>query len=178
MKSRAAQAAHVSSIEQAKTSATRQNLGVGDDSRQSRPFATATLGGPDGSPPDPDCSLDVAPTRLRIGAAAASLGVSVDTLRRWEKEGRIHFERVGNQRVISSDEVERLLRDRPARARTSSARNRLEGTVVAIKRGRVMSQIELACGPFRVVSLLSTDSLDDLGLKPGDRRPPSSRRRR
>ncbi len=52
--------------------------------------------------PDPDFSLDVAPTRLRIGAAAASLGVSVDTLRRWEKEGRIHFERVGNQRVISS----------------------------------------------------------------------------
>ena len=115
-----------------------------------------------------DSSLDVAPQRLRIGAAAATLGVSVDTLRRWEKEGRIHFERVGNQRVISSDEVERLLRDRPARARTSSARNRLEGTVVAIKRGRVMSQIELACGPFRIVSLLSTDSLDDLGLKPGD----------
>ena len=117
---------------------------------------------------DPEHSLDVAPTRLRIGAAAASLGVSVDTLRRWEKEGRIHFERVGNQRVISSDEVERLLHDRPARARTSSARNRLDGTVVAIKRGRVMSQIELACGPFRVISLLSTDSLDDLGLKPGD----------
>jgi molybdopterin-binding protein len=115
-----------------------------------------------------DSSLDVAPTRLRIGAAAASLGVSVDTLRRWEKDGRIRFERVGNQRVISSEEVERLLRDRPARARTSSARNRLEGSVVAIKRGRVMSQIELACGPFRVVSLLSTDSLDDLALKPGD----------
>ena len=86
---------------------------------------------------DQDSPLDVPPTRLRIGAAAASLGVSVDTLRRWEKEGRIHFERVGNQRVISSEEVERLLRDRPARARTSSARNRLEGTVVAIKRGRV-----------------------------------------
>jgi molybdopterin-binding protein len=115
-----------------------------------------------------DSSLDVAPTRLRIGAAAASLGVSVDTLRRWEKDGRIRFERVGNQRVISSEEIERLLRDRPARARTSSARNRLEGSVVAIKRGRVMSQIELACGPFRVVSLLSTDSLDDLALKPGD----------
>jgi molybdopterin-binding protein len=120
------------------------------------------------SPPDHDRSLEVAPTRLRIGAAAASLGVSVDTLRRWEKEGRIRFERVGNQRVISSEEVERLLRDRPTRARTSSARNRFEGTVVAIKRGRVMSQIELACGPFRVVSLLSTDSLDDLGLRPGD----------
>ena len=43
-----------------------------------------------------DSSLDVAATRLRIGAAAATLGVSVDTLRRWEKEGRIHFERVGN----------------------------------------------------------------------------------
>jgi molybdopterin-binding protein len=118
--------------------------------------------------PDSGSSLEVAPTRLRIGAAAATLGVSVDTLRRWEKEGRIRFERVGNQRVISSEEVERLLSDRPARARTSSARNRMEGTVVAIKRGRVMSQIELACGPFRIVSLLSTDSLDDLALKPGD----------
>src|SRR5580765_4760480 len=117
---------------------------------------------------DQESSLDVAPTRLRIGAAAASLGVSVDTLRRWEKDGRIRFERVGNQRVISSEEIEPLVRDRPARARTSRARNRLEGSVVAIKRGRVMSQIELACGPFRVVSLLSTDSLDDLGLKPGD----------
>ena len=69
------------------------------------------------STPSDSGSLDVAPTRLRIGAAAASLGVSVDTLRRWEKEGRIRFERVGNQRVISSDEVERLLRDRPTRAR-------------------------------------------------------------
>ena len=130
---------------------------------------TATLGAPHGRlrPPRQARSTSRRP-RLRIGAAAASLGVSVDTLRRWEKEGRIHFERVGNQRVISSEEVERLLRDRPARARTSSARNRLEGTVVAIKRGRVMSQIELACGPFRIVSLLSTDSLDDLGLKPGD----------
>jgi molybdopterin-binding protein len=118
--------------------------------------------------PDEDNPLDVAPTRLRIGAAAASLGVSIDTLRRWEKEGRIRFERIGNQRVISSDEVERLLRDRPAPVRTSSARNRLDGTVVAIRRGRIMSQIELACGPFRVVSLLATDSLDDLGLKPGD----------
>jgi len=120
------------------------------------------------SPPDPDFSLDVAPTRLRIGAAAASLGVSVDTLRRWEKEGRIHFERVGNQRVISSAEVERLLRDRPTRSRTSSARNRLEGTVVAIKRGRVMSQIELACGPFRIVSLVTSEAVEELGLKPGD----------
>ena len=130
---------------------------------------TATLDAPHGRLRPPRTARSTSrPTRLRIGAAAASLGVSVDTLRRWEKEGRIHFERVGNQRVISSEEVERLLRDRPARARTSSARNRLEGTVVAIKRGRVMSQIELACGPFRIVSLLSTDSLDDLGLKPGD----------
>src|SRR3954454_21908499 len=123
------------------------------------------------SSPDPDFSLDVAPTRLRIGAAAASLGVSVDTLRRWEEEGRIHSERVGNQRVISSAEVERLLRDRPTRSRTSSARNRLEGTVVAIKRGRVMSQMELACGRSPIVSLLTADSIVDLAIKPGDSPP-------
>ena len=118
-------------------------------------------------PPDLEARLDVAPTRLRIGAAAASLGVSVDTLRRWERDGRIQFERVGGQRVISSLEIDRLLRERPAAARRSSARNRLEGTVVAIKRGRVMSQVELACGPFRVVSLMSTDSVAELGLAPG-----------
>ena len=122
-------------------------------------------------PPTPDSAdseaREVGSTRLRIGAAAASLGVSVDTLRRWEKDGRIHFERVGGQRVIDSSEIDRLLRERPAHARVSSARNRLDGTVVAIKRGRVMSQVELACGPFRVVSLMSTDSVAELGLVPG-----------
>ena len=94
-------------------------------------------------PPEADSGIDIAATRLRIGAAAASLGVSVDTLRRWERDGRIQFERVGGQRVIASSEIDRLLRERPAVARRSSARNRLEGTIVAIKRGRVMSQVEL-----------------------------------
>ena len=122
---------------------------------------------PDAPTPASAAELDVAPTRLRIGAAAASLGVSVDTLRRWEKDGRIAFERVGGQRVIASSEVDRLLRERPTQTRRSSARNRLDGTVVVIKRGRVMSQVELACGPFRIVSLMSTDSVDDLGLRPG-----------
>ena len=76
-----------------------------------------------------DSPLDVAPTRLRIGAAAASLGVSVDTLRRWEKEGRIRFERVGNQRVISSEEITRWLPTRSKRMRPSFSQRRSVSTL-------------------------------------------------
>ena len=115
----------------------------------------------------PTLRAETPPTRLRIGAAATSLGVSVDTLRRWERQGRIQFERVGGQRVISSHEVERLLRERPESPRRSSARNRLDGKVIAIKRGNIMSQVELACGPHRIIAIISTDSLKDLQLTPG-----------
>jgi molybdopterin-binding protein len=105
---------------------------------------------------------------MRIGAAAAALGVSVDTLRRWERDGRVAFERRGNQRYIGSDEVARLLRER-APGGHSSARNRLGGVVLAVKRDGVMAQVEMACGPYRVVSLMSREAADELGLEPGSR---------
>ena len=104
---------------------------------------------------------------LRIGAAASALGVSVDTLRRWERDGRVAFERRGNQRWLRSDDLAALLRDRAA-GRRSSARNRLSGVVLAVRRDGVMAQVDLACGPYRIVSLMSREAADDLDLKPGD----------
>jgi molybdopterin-binding protein len=104
---------------------------------------------------------------VRIGAAAQALGVSVDTLRRWEREGRITFDRRGRQRYLPAAELARLLRERHRDGRTS-ARNTLRGIVLAVKRDTVMAQIELACGPYRIVSLMSREAADDLDLKPGD----------
>jgi molybdopterin-binding protein len=104
---------------------------------------------------------------VRIGTAAAALGVSVDTLRRWERAGRVTFSRGPNgQRHLPARELADLLRERAANGR-SSARNRLEGVVVSVQRDGLMAQIELACGPFRVVSLMSREAADDLGLAVG-----------
>jgi molybdopterin-binding protein len=117
---------------------------------------------------DPAVAGEPIDNAMRIGAAAAALGVSVDTLRRWERDGRVEFERRGNQRYIRADEVARLLRER-SRPGHSSARNRLGGIVLAVKRDGVMAQVELACGPYRVVSLMSREAADELGLEPGSR---------
>ncbi len=104
---------------------------------------------------------------VRIGVAASALGVSVDTLRRWERAGRVTFARGPNgQRHLPARELADLLKERSANGR-SSARNRLEGVVVGVQRDGVMAQIELACGPFRVVSLMSREAADDLGLEVG-----------
>ena len=103
---------------------------------------------------------------IRIGAAASALGVSVDTLRRWETDGRVQFERRGRQRYLRSAELAKLLRDRGTGGR-SSARNRLQGIVVEVRRDGVMAQVDIACGPYRVVSLMSREAADELGLEPG-----------
>jgi molybdopterin-binding protein len=103
---------------------------------------------------------------IRIGAAAQALCVSVDTLRRWERDGRITFERRGNRRVLLPEELARVLRDRGTNPR-SSARNRLSGVIVDVHRDGLMAQIELACGPYRIVSLMSREAADELDLRPG-----------
>jgi molybdopterin-binding protein len=108
------------------------------------------------------------PALVKIGAAASALGVSIDTLRRWERAGRIEFERRGRQRFIASGELARIVRERGAPGLTS-ARNRMAGTVVAVHKDGVMAQIDMTCGPYRIVSLMSREAADDLGLKPGDR---------
>ncbi len=104
---------------------------------------------------------------LRIGEVAQAVGVSVDTLRRWEAEGRVTFERQHNQRVLPADDLAPLIASLGGSSATSSARNRLAGIVVAIKRDGVMAQVELACGDYRIVSLMSRDAADELGLEVG-----------
>ena len=104
---------------------------------------------------------------IRIGAAAQTLGVSVDTLRRWEREGRVAFERRGGQRFLPADVLAELHAARGPSGRTS-ARNRMDGTVLAVEKDGVMAKIDLACGPYRIVSLMSREAAEELGLKPGD----------
>ncbi|MDP9269841.1 MAG: TOBE domain-containing protein [Chloroflexota bacterium] len=102
------------------------------------------------------------------------LGVSVDTLRRWEADGRLPMERsAGGQRVVDLAEVSRLAderrlasRDRPIVAQ--SARNRFSGIVTRIERDRVAAVVEVLAGPHRVVSLMTAEAIDDLGLRVGD----------
>lgn len=104
---------------------------------------------------------------VRIGVAAQAIGVSVDTLRRWERDGRITFERRGSQRYLRADDLAGLLRERAHGGERTSARNRLAGVVIAVEKDGVMAKVEMACGPFRVVSLMSREAAEDLGLRPG-----------
>jgi molybdopterin-binding protein len=111
---------------------------------------------------------------LRLGQAADMLGVTVETLRRWEAAGRLTLHRsAGGQRVVHIDEVTRLLADRrratPERSTVArSARNQFEGIVTRIDRDRVASVVEVLAGPHRVVSLMTTEAVDELGLHVGD----------
>src|SRR3954469_3370286 len=100
---------------------------------------------------------------IRIGAAATALGVSIDTLRRWERDGRVAFERRGQQRWMTSSELARLLRERGSSG-GAGARNRLTGIVLAVRRDDVMAQVDLACGPHRIVSLMTRETADQLDL--------------
>jgi molybdopterin-binding protein len=106
---------------------------------------------------------------LRIGEVAQAVGVSVDTLRRWEADGKVVFQRQGNQRVLPVEELAPLIASLSGSKSTSSARNRMAGIVVAVKRDEVMAQVELACGDYRIVSLMSRDAADELGLEVGVR---------
>jgi molybdopterin-binding protein len=111
---------------------------------------------------------------VRIGEAAEMLGVSVETLRRWEREKQLRTVRTsGGQRSIPLAEVTRLLAerrretaDRPIVAQ--SARNRFAGVVTRIQRDKVAAVVEIQAGPHRLVSLMTSEALDDLGLDIGD----------
>lgn len=108
---------------------------------------------------------------LRIGQAAEALGVSVPTLRRWEAEGRIRSARTaGGQREIPLAEVERLRRGRARRTRpvvARSARNHFDGVVTRIERDRVAAIVEILAGPHRIVSLVTREAVDELGIEVG-----------
>ena len=113
-------------------------------------------------------------TRIRVGQAAEMLGVSIETLRRWEADGRLRMERSeGGQRLIEIDEVARLLEER-RRASTDrpivaqSARNRFPGIVTRVERDGVAAVVEVIAGPHRMVSLMTAEAVDELDLKVGD----------
>ena len=112
--------------------------------------------------------------RIRVGQAAEMLGVSIETLRRWETDGRLRMERSdGGQRLIEIDEVARLLEER-RRASTDrpivaqSARNRFPGIVTRVERDGVAAVVEVIAGPHRMVSLMTAEAVDELDLKVGD----------
>jgi molybdopterin-binding protein len=109
----------------------------------------------------------------RLAVAAEVLGVSDDTVRRWVDQGRVPATQTNNGALaIGGEELARLavqLSDRsdPAAGRRTSARNSMNGIVTAVVRDRVMAQVELCCGPYRVVSLMSREAADELDLRPG-----------
>ncbi|MBD0329590.1 MAG: helix-turn-helix transcriptional regulator [Thermoleophilia bacterium] len=98
--------------------------------------------------------------------AARLLGISLDTLRRWDRQGRIRTERdAANRRRVPVEEVERL-RARPD-GRELSARNRFAGVVRDVRVDGLLAQVELEAGPFRVVSVVTREAVEELGLRPG-----------
>jgi molybdopterin-binding protein len=114
--------------------------------------------------------------RIKVTDAAALLGVSDDTLRRWSDSGRIAIDRSGGPATVGGAELAALAahiaaesplaRTQPADG-TSSARNRVTGIVTRVLRDTVMAQVELQAGPFRLVSLMSREAADELQLEPG-----------
>jgi molybdopterin-binding protein len=110
---------------------------------------------------------------FRMSEAAELLGVSGDTVRRWAEAGRLETTTLASgrrgvdgrvlatfaQELAESPDVRPVVRQ--------SARNRFRGIVTRVTRDTVMAQVEMQAGPFRVVSLMSREAADDLGLEPG-----------
>src|SRR4029079_1546881 len=109
-------------------------------------------------------------TDLTLGEAARALGVSVDTLRRWDRAGKLRTVRdARNRRMVPEDEIERLSA-RPQRHATGSqlsARNRCPGVVRSVEVDGVMALVEIEAGPFLVVAAVTRDAGEELGLAPG-----------
>jgi molybdopterin-binding protein len=102
-----------------------------------------------------------------VSEAAKTLGISVDTLRRWDRQGRIRAERdKSNRRVVPASEIERL-RGEPGSAHLS-ARNRFNAVVTDVKIEGLMAQVEMVVSdPVRLVAVVTRDAIEELGLKQG-----------
>jgi molybdopterin-binding protein len=100
--------------------------------------------------------------------AAKALGISIDTLRRWDRDGRIATSRdAANRRIVPAAEIDRLRGD--AAGGQLSARNRFTGTVTEVKVEGLLAQVELVVTePTRVVAVVTRDAVEELGLRPGD----------
>jgi len=104
---------------------------------------------------------------LPAAQAARALGISLDTLRRWDRDGKLRVERDGaNRRVVPVDEIERLRG--PDGGDHLSARNRFRGVVRSVERDGLLAQVEIdVTEPARVVAIVTAASVDALGLRPG-----------
>src|SRR3954468_8248767 len=112
----------------------------------------------------------MAESGLSIGEAARAIGVSADTLRRWERAGKLRVSRdTANRRLVSRAEVQRLSR-RPDRHRAGdelSARNRFPGVVRSVEVDGVMALVEIEAGPHLITAAVTRDAVEELGLAPG-----------
>lgn len=110
--------------------------------------------------------------QFRISQAAALLGVSDDTVRRWVDSGRLPARTGAGPQTVSGADLAVLAQEvasTPALGApvAESARNRLTGLVTRVVKDKVMAQVDLQCGPFRVVSLMSAEAAEELQLEPG-----------
>ena len=106
----------------------------------------------------------------RIGEAAEILGVRVETLRRWEREGRLSTIRTaGGQRRVQAAEVARLLAERSERRpiARASQRNRFRGVITEVKKDGLAATVEIQAGPHRVLAFITREAADQMGLEPG-----------
>ena len=125
----------------------------------------------------PGLAYDARVPTFRIRQAAELLGVSDDTVRRWAESGRLDtVTDASGRRAVEGAELARFAEelahangdpDADLTIVRQSARNRLTGLVTRVVRDTVMAQVELQAGPFRIVSLMSREAADDLGLEPG-----------
>ena len=112
-------------------------------------------------------------TAFRIGEAAELLGVSADTIRRWADAGRLATRRTaGGQRLIDGADLARFVATlapapEPEGISAQSARNRFTGIVTQVVKDDIVAKVELQAGPYRVVSLMTREAADELGLAPG-----------
>jgi molybdopterin-binding protein len=112
-------------------------------------------------------------SEFRIGRAAELLGVSADTVRRWADDGRLPTRRTsGGQRVVDGAALAEFARGQaaapePGAIAGQSARNRFTGIVTRVVKDKVAAQVEIQAGPHRVVSLMTREAADELGLEPG-----------
>ena len=102
-----------------------------------------------------------------VGEAAKTLGISVDTLRRWDRQGRIKTERdSSNRRIVRATEIDRL-RGEPGSVHLS-ARNRFNGIVTDVKLDGLVAQVEVVVSdPVRLTALVTRDAIEELQLRPG-----------
>jgi molybdopterin-binding protein len=107
---------------------------------------------------------------LTLGEAARAIGVSADTLRRWDRDGKLQTVRdARNRRLVPEAEVRRLSHhpQRHAAGDSLSARNRFPGVVTSVEIDGVMALVEIEAGPHRITAAVTRDAVEELGLAPG-----------